>query len=161
MPINHIFRKSIDQLKSSQTNYFLKYESILKWHKENTNLYNKSINNYSCSIHEPKLPCFCEKRKVDCLFIDIYKELSKLIEKENIFKKTVLEFNSLKNDTTKILNWKNENKRINFNTYINEKGLIIRLNASKKNDTYLEFIMRIKKEELIFHKQLNEIFQTI
>ena len=109
-----VFRKSIFELKSFQKDYFISLKDIENWLHKHSRLFNQSLNNYSCSIHKPKLPCFCCKRRTDCLFIDIYYELDKqkqIIKKEEIYGNYVAEYNLLKSNEIDLKNWFNEYKQ--------------------------------------------------
>lgn len=159
-----IFQKSILELKNFQSNYFISIINIQKWLNRYSNLFNQSLNSYSCSIHEPKLPCFCFKRRTDCLFIDIYKELEsqkKIFEKEEIYGNYVAEYELLNSNGIDLKNWINDYKQYFYDTYVNENGVVIQLNASKKDDEYLKFIIRIDKSEFKNHNRLNKILNEI
>lgn len=158
------YNQAITELKSFQNLYFINLENIIFWLNKHSKLFLNSINNYSCSIHEPKLPCFCCIRRTDCLFIDLYKELEsqkKIIQKEEIYGNYVSEYELFKSNGIDLNNWINDHKRLFYDSYINEKGIIIQLNASKKDDEYLKFIIRIHKSEFKNHNRLNKILDEI
>lgn len=158
------FREAIENLKSKQQDYAIELLEIENWLIENQKLYNQSISNYSCSIHKPKLPCFCYNRKTDCLFIDIFnllKQHKELISKEKIFGNYVAEYNLLKSNGIDLTNWLIDYRKFYYDTIINENGIILQLNASKRNNEYLKFIIRIRKKEFTNHNRLNKILNEL
>lgn len=158
------YNQAISELKSFQNSYFINLIDIKVWLDKHYILFNNSIDNYTCSIHQPKLPCFCCKRRTDCLFIDIYIELEKQkeqIKNEEIYGTYIAEYNLLKSNEIKLNNWIVRHKPFYHNSFINERGIIIQLNASKKGNDYLKFIIRIEKSEFKNHNRLNKILEEI
>lgn len=158
------FKEAIENLKNKQKDYAIELCEVDNWLIENKKLYDQSILNYSCSIFKPKLPCFCDNRKIDCLFIDLYnllKEQLELISNEKNFGNYVAEYNLLKSNGIDLTNWLNDYRKFYYDSFINERGIILQLNASKRNNEYLLFIIKIKKKEFINHNRLNKILSEL
>lgn len=102
-----------NQLPTNQT---LEVNHIKTWLADNQNYFHFLINESNCrkwskwvedkSTHI--YPCACPIREQDCIFIETYYELEKVIElhkRENYFKSIVCEYNLIKNDSRVIKEW--------------------------------------------------------
>ena len=102
-----------NQLPTNQT---LEVNSIKTWLADNQNYFHFLINESSCrkwskwvedkSTHI--YPCVCPIREQECIFIEAYYELEKVIElhkRENYFKQLVSEYNLIKNDAGALRKW--------------------------------------------------------
>ena len=71
-----IYKNAVAELSKIEDNEIAFCKS---WLEKHFDLYTQTLLFYSCSTKEPKLPCFCERRKVDCLFLDLYIDLKNKI----------------------------------------------------------------------------------
>ena len=134
----------INKLLNSKKNNPLEAELVENWLKENWDLYIKTVDNNSCSNRQSPFPCFCCIRKDDCLFCDIYKELSIVENFNNLNAKCLIELENLraiKNDNSKINVWlkKNINLGLNELNDISELNSIRRSFINGKNNITKEF----------------------
>lgn len=102
-----------NQLPTNQT---LEVNYIKTWLADNQNYFHFLINESNCrkwskwvednSTHI--YPCVCPIREHDCIFIETYYELEKVLElhkREDCFKLIVCEYNLIKNDSIVIKEW--------------------------------------------------------
>lgn len=151
---------ALDYLRIAVKSESITIKQISFWLNEYSSLYESKVNNYSCSTHEPKLPCFCENRKIDCLFIDLFREfkkLNRLIDKERELGNLVQEYYLLKENEIDLTNWFKNLSKINDDFEINKKGNFIRLNNGKDNSEYRNIIINLPKSEFINHNELSWI----
>lgn len=89
----------IQKIVNDNKNYFhflINESSCRKW--------SKWVEDKSTHIY----PCVCPIREQECIFIEAYYELEKVIElhkRENYFKSIVCEYNLIKNDSEEIIKW--------------------------------------------------------
>ncbi len=134
----------IDKLLNSKKSNPLETEWVENWLKENWDLYIKTVDTNSCSNRQSPFPCFCCIRKDDCLFCDIYKELSiveNCINLNNKCFKELENFRAIKNDNSKIKIWlkKNINLGLNELNGISERYSICRSFINGRNTITKEF----------------------
>lgn len=102
-----------NQLPTNQT---LEVNYIKTWLADNQNYFLFLINESNCRKWSKWLedksthiyPCVCPIREQECIFIEAYYELQKVIElykRENYFKLIVYEYNLIKNDAGVIKEW--------------------------------------------------------
>ena len=105
-----------NQLSEFQINQPKGVKYIKNWLADNQNYFHFLINESCCrkwskwvednSTHI--YPCVCPIREQDCIFIETYYELEKVIElhkRENYFKPIVSEYNLIKNDSRALGKW--------------------------------------------------------
>ncbi|PWA11653.1 hypothetical protein [Flavobacterium laiguense] len=108
------YLNQISELTEKSNNKSLTITYVKNWLNKNWGLYLNTVDNYRCS--QFILPCMCCTRGNDCLFIDIYKTLSKHLEKNNdiegkiqLLKIELAEYNSIANDLEKTKKWLKRN----------------------------------------------------
>lgn len=164
------------QLPSNQN---LEIEQITTWLDEYENYFYFLINETNCRKWsrwlEDKtshvLPCCCPKREEDCIFVELYYELNKLIQlhkKEAYFKNLVDEFNQLKNDKISVIDWvikaRNDYKPDLKNLYPDSYSLCASTRISDNSDEsapYRVYNVKIKIEEFKYALKIKEIFEEI
>lgn len=107
---------NIKLLKKLQKHQPLKVEQIKTWLAENENYFYFLINESNCrkwskwvedkSIHI--LPCCCPIREEECIFIETFYKLGKIVElhqKEKYFNLLVTEYKLIKDNKIAVLDW--------------------------------------------------------
>ena len=166
----------IQELPSNQN---LEIVQITTWLDEYENYFYFLISESNCrkwskwledkTLHT--LPCCCPKREEDCIFIELYYELNKLIQlhkKEAYFKNLVDELNQLKNDKTSVIDWvrkaRNYYKADLKNLYPDSYSLCASTRISDNSDEsapYRVYNVKIKIEEFKYALEIKEIFEEI
>lgn len=101
----------------------LKAEKIKHWLVENENYFNFLINESSCNKWSKWLedksthiyPCVCSKRQQDCIFIETYYQLDRVIQlhqKEEYFKILVQEYKQIASDNVATPEWFKKHKKL-------------------------------------------------
>lgn len=171
-----MIQNKIQELPSNQN---LEIEQITTWLDEYENYFYFLINETNCRKWsrwlEDKashvLPCCCPKREEDCIFIELYYELNKLIQlnkKETYFKNLVDELNQLKNDKTSVIDWvikarnvyKTDLKYLYPDSYSFCASTRISDN-SDESSPYQVYHVKIKREEFKYALEIKEIFEEI
>lgn len=168
----------INIIQELPSNQFVEIEQVTTWLDKYENYVNFLINESKCgkwskwvekSIRE--LPCCCPKREENCIFIELYYELNKLIQlhkKEAYFKNLVDELNQLKNDKTSVIDWvrkaRNDYKADLKNLYPDSYSLCASTRISDNSDEsvpYRVYNVKIKLEEFKYAIEIKEIFEEI
>lgn len=171
-----MIQNKIQELPSNQN---LEIEQITTWLDEYENYFYFLINETNCRKwsrwQDDKtshiLPCCCPKREEDCIFIELYYELNKLIQlhkKEAYFKNLVDELNQLKNDKTSVIDWvikarnvyKTDLKYLYPDSYSFCASTRISDN-SDESSPYQVYHVKIKREEFKYALEIKEIFEEI
>lgn len=113
----------ISKIYELQKNQPLKVKQIKTWLVENENYVNFLISETNCrkwvewlqekSIHI--YPCVCSKREQDCIFIETYYQLDRVIQlhqKEEYFNILVQEYRQIDTDNVVLSKWFNKYKKL-------------------------------------------------
>lgn len=150
----------------------LKAKKIKHWLVENENYFNFLINESSCNKwskwHEDKsthfYPCVCSKREQDCIFIETYYQLDRVIQlhqKEEYFKILVQEYKQIASDNVATSKWFKTQKKlaskIAFDTEISIMLEIEPYRTSKIKLNEREFKNIIEFQNIINELEYNQI----
>lgn len=155
-------------LKSSKNNPF-NAEFVKSWLNQNWNLYIEIADNNSCSNRQSPFPCFCCIRKDDCLFCEIYKDLSIIENYVSLNNKSLIQleyYKSIKTDNTKVQVWLKQNldlglRKLNDFTEIN---LIRRSFINGKNNISKQFdyiIIYVSLIEFSYNLEFKNLFDHL
>lgn len=142
-----------NQLSEFQINQPKEVKYIKNWLADNQNYFHFLINESNCrkwskwvedkSTHI--YPCVCPIREQECIFIEAYYELEKVIElhkRENYFKSIVCEYNLIKNDSRAIRKWLTKYQKIDEELFFKPiKDIKIQSNPSRS------LMIKLSKED--------------
>lgn len=143
---------------------------VKEWLNQNWNLYINIADNNSCSLRQCPFPCFCCIRKDDCLFCEIYKDLSIIDNYYSLNNNCLFQleiYKTIRTDNSKVQVWLKQNlnlglKKLNDfsdtnyirRSFINGKNI-------KNNEFYYVIIyvsLNKFKHNLEFKKLFNQLF---
>lgn len=101
----------------------LSISEIKSWLTDNSEKVKLDISNSKCKKWENWLedksthiyPCVCSNREQDCIFIETYYQLDRVIQlhqKEEYFKILVQEYKQIRSDKIALSEWLNKNKKL-------------------------------------------------
>lgn len=165
-----MFEDAINELTDIKENNYLTFDRLEYWLLKHTYLYNQTKNNYDCSKF--KLPCMCENRKLDCLFIDIFNALEKIssmYRKNLFFNDEINKYNEIKQNQNEKKKWLAESLKENdvdlpYSTDGIYYDKTISLCNGKNVEGYNAYIIKVKGEDFKssydFLTIYNELFFT-
>lgn len=113
----------ISKIYELQKNQPLKVKQIKTWLVENENYVNFLISETNCRkwvewLQEKSThiyPCICSNREQNCIFIETYYQLDRVIklhQKEEYFNILVQEYKQISSDEIALSEWFNKNKKL-------------------------------------------------
>jgi hypothetical protein len=97
-------------------------EKLQQWLKMNRDAFIEVSRNNECrkwfrwvNSNETPFPCVCTTRNEECIFAEVYYELSKVSEISNFestCEEAILDFQAIKNDDTLIKRWIDQNQKL-------------------------------------------------
>ena len=105
----------------------LNISEIKSWLTDNSEKIKLDISNSKCNKWENWLedksthiyPCVCSKREQDCIFIETYYQLDRVIQlyqKEEYFKTLVQEYKQIASDNVATFEWLKKHKKLAYET---------------------------------------------
>lgn len=154
---------------------YMNIQNIKLWLNENETNFKSSINQSKCKKWENWLedksthiyPCVCSNREQDCIFIETYYKLDRIVkfhQKEEYFNSLVLEYKQIADDKNAVINWfmkyQNTASEIAFDTEVSimlelepYKNLKIKLNENEFKNIF-EF------QNIINELEYNQILKS-
>lgn len=157
-------------------NKTLTISQVEEWLDSEKNIFKKAIQESNCNKWNKWLedksthiyPCVCPTRVEDCIFIETYYELEKVLylnKKEDYFKNLILEYKQLQNDKKTIKEWVKKLEDIGSNLFFKS---ILEIKLESEPLKYLklqinenEFQNLIEFQKLFDNTYYTEDYQTI
>ena len=145
--------KNNNYLKELQNNQPLKVEYLKTWLTENENYFYFLINESNCGkwskwVKDKSIllfPCCCPIREQDCIFIETYYTLEKIVElhnKEDYFKAIIQDYKIIENSTEQVLEWYKKYQNLSYKiAYSTEISIKLEL------EPYITVTLKIVEDE--------------
>jgi hypothetical protein len=143
-------------------------QKIKLWLNENETIFKSSIDQSSCrkwskwledkSIH--LFPCCCPIREQDCIFIEIYYKLEKIVEmhsKEEYLKAIIQEYKIIANNKEQVSEWYKKHQHINSEFSFFDTEISIKLESEPYKRLKIQLIEDEYKNIIEFQSIFNEI----
>ncbi|MFZ3576270.1 hypothetical protein [Tenacibaculum finnmarkense] len=153
-----------DQSKVLDSDY------VKEWLDQNWNLYINIADNNSCTYRQSSFPCFCCIRKDDCLFCEVYKDLSIIDNYYSLNNNCLIQldiYKTIRTDNSKVQVWLKQNLNLGLkilndfsdNNYI-RRSFINGKNIKNNEFDYVMIYVSLNKfkHNLQFKKLFNHLF---
>lgn len=153
---------SIHRINSWLIKYKDEFDDAIS--KSNCGKWSKWVRDNSIHV----FPCACPSREQDCIFIEMYFKLLKVIElnkREGYYAEQLVIFYSLKNNKDSVIEWVRDNestfKALKYKLKIDSIGVVIDVGVNNHNERYKRIIVRVSKEEFIHTLEFKRIFEKM
>lgn len=165
----------ISKIYELQKNQPLKVKQIKTWLVENENYVNFLISETNCRkwvewLQEKSThiyPCICSNREQNCIFIETYYQLDRVIklhQKEEYFNILVQEYKQISSDEIALSEWFNKNKKLASElAFDTEISIMLELEPYKTSKIILneiEFKNIIEFQNIFNELEYNQIINS-
>lgn len=170
MPSIYDYIRANEELLSFREGEYLALDKIEFWLLKYANFFKRNEYEHSCSNYT--LPCFCCRRKQDCFFVELYREMievSAMGRNDRYYHNELANYYSLKEDKNKLREWLRRNlDKQSFGLPYCSPGqyldVQISINTGKVDGEYFPLTIKIKgenfKNSYDFDKVYDELFFT-